>query len=65
MTPGGASPGLPVGRFFPLMDGNGVAKEFWTEVFDLHAPIDDDRGRRETRRKKQRRVLVRRSNRVA
>jgi hypothetical protein len=46
------------------MNGNGVAKEFWSEVFDLHASLDDDPGgRREIRRKKQRRVLVRRPRR--
>jgi hypothetical protein len=45
-----------------MMDGNGVAREFWSEVLDLKAPSDDDRGgRREVRRKKQRRLLVRRS----
>ena len=47
------------------MDANGVAKEFWSEVLDLHAPLDDDPGgRREIRRKKQRRLLVRRPNRA-
>lgn len=41
---------------------NGVAKEFWNEVFDLHTPADDPRGRRviKTRRKKVRQVLTRR-----
>jgi hypothetical protein len=46
------------------MNGNGVAKEFWSEVLDLHAPVDDSGGRREIRRKKQRRLLVRRPNRA-
>ena len=46
------------------MSGNGVAKEFWSEVMDLKAPVDDDRGgRRQVRRKKQVRLLVRRSGR--
>jgi hypothetical protein len=46
------------------MNENGVAKEFWSEILDLHSPLDDDPGgRREIRRKKQRRVLVRRPNR--
>jgi hypothetical protein len=36
-----------------MMDGNGVAREFWSEILDLMAPADDDRGgRREVRRKK-------------
>ena len=46
------------------MSGNGVAKEFWSEVMDLKAPVEDDRGgRRQIRRKKQVRLLVRRSGR--
>lgn len=46
------------------MSGNGVAKEFWSEVLDIKAPADDDRGgRRQIRRKKQVRLLVRRSGR--
>lgn len=45
---------------------NGVAKQYWNEVFDLHAPVDDDhdddRGRPSTTRKKQvRRVAPRRA----
>ncbi len=45
-----------------MMGGNGVAREFWSEILDLKAPADDERGgRREVRRKKQRRLLVRRS----
>jgi hypothetical protein len=47
-----------------MMQGNGVAKEFWSEVLDLKTPVDDaSGGRREIRRKKQRRLLVRRSSR--
>jgi hypothetical protein len=50
----------------PVMNGNGVAKEFWSEVFDLRSPVDDGPGgRQEIRRKKQRRVLVRRPQRTA
>jgi hypothetical protein len=46
------------------MSGNGVAKEFWSEILDVKAPADDDRGgRRQVRRKKQVRLLVRRSGR--
>ncbi len=46
-----------------MMGGNGVAREFWSEILDLKTPADDDDrgGRREVRRKKQRRLLVRRS----
>jgi hypothetical protein len=48
------------------MDGNGVAKEFWSEVLDLKSPVDDGPGgRREIRRKKNRRELVRRPHRSA
>jgi hypothetical protein len=50
--------------FYSMTTGNGVSKEFWSEVLDLKAPVDDDRGgRRQTRRKKQVRLLVRRSGR--
>ena len=45
------------------MNGNGVAKAFWSEILDVKAPADDDRGgRRETRRRK-RLLLVRRTGR--
>ncbi len=40
---------------------NGVAKQFWSEVFDLHAPApDDDRGRKTVRksRKSSRKTLA-------
>ena len=42
---------------------NGVAKEFWNEVLDVRAPADDDRdgGRRQSSRKKARKLLVRRT----
>lgn len=38
---------------------NGVAQEFWSEVFNLHAPIDDPTQKRssKTRAKKLRRVV--------
>jgi hypothetical protein len=39
---------------------NGVAQEFWSEVFDLHAPLDDKpRGKSSSkvRSKKLRRVV--------
>ncbi|HYG70708.1 MAG TPA: hypothetical protein VEC15_00275 [Actinomycetota bacterium] len=33
---------------------NGVAKQFWSEVLDLHTPVtDDDRGRKSARRAKK------------
>ena len=40
---------------------NGVAQEFWSEVFNLHAPLDEkprSKGAR-ARAKKVRRVVVR------
>jgi hypothetical protein len=39
---------------------NGVARTFWEEVFDLHAPVADDRRvkRSLSRRKKVRRLLT-------
>ncbi len=43
---------------------NGVAKDFWTEVFDLRASADDGDGdRRQARsaKKKARKTLVRRT----
>ena len=44
---------------------NGVAKDFWSEIHDLHSPIEDGRGsgggRKQSGRKKARKVLVRRS----
>jgi hypothetical protein len=45
---------------------NGVAKEFWKEVLDLHTPVDDPRGGRgveRSRRKKVRQLLTRRPTR--
>jgi hypothetical protein len=42
---------------------NGVAKMFWREILDQHAPVEDDRGRRSpgrSRRKRVRQVLTRR-----
>jgi hypothetical protein len=50
-----------------VMDSNGVAREFWNEVFDLRTPVDDLRGKRETktRRKKVRAVLTRRPTRAS
>jgi hypothetical protein len=39
---------------------NGVAQEFWSEVFNLHAPIDHQRPKSsKVRGKKVRRVLTR------
>jgi hypothetical protein len=41
---------------------NGVAQEFWSEVFNLHAPIDEKpraKGSTKIRAKKVRRVVVR------
>lgn len=36
---------------------NGVAQEFWSEVFNLHAPLDDQRPKSvKVRTKKVRRV---------
>ena len=33
---------------------NGVAKQFWSEVLDLRAPVtDDDRGRKTARKAKK------------
>ena len=45
------------------MNGNGVAKAFWSEILDVRTPADDSGDRREVRRKK-RLLLVRRSARV-
>jgi hypothetical protein len=45
------------------MNGNGVAKEFWSEILDVRAPADDDRGGRRQVRRKKRLLLVRRSGR--
>jgi hypothetical protein len=45
---------------------NGVAKVFWKEILDLHAPVDDPRGGRgieRSRRKKVRQLLTRRPTR--
>jgi hypothetical protein len=45
------------------MGMNGVARAFWKEVLDLHAPVEDPRGDRaseRSRRKKVRQVLTRR-----
>jgi hypothetical protein len=45
---------------------NGVAKMFYREVLDLHAPVDDPRGDRSSersRRKKVRQLLTRRPTR--
>jgi hypothetical protein len=42
---------------------NGVAKEYWKEVLDLHTPVDEPRGGRaaeRVRRKKVRQLLTRR-----
>lgn len=38
---------------------NGVAKQFWSEVLDIRAPVDDGRGRKTARRsrKSQKRTL--------
>jgi len=41
---------------------NGVAKDFWSEVYDLRTPADDgDGGRRQRGKKKARKTLVRRA----
>jgi hypothetical protein len=40
-----------------VMAINGVAQEFWSEVFNLHAPLDDQRPKSvKVRTKKVRRV---------
>ena len=41
-----------------VMDANGVAREFWSEVFDVRTPVEDLREKRVTkvRRKKVRTV---------
>jgi len=47
-------------------DMNGVAKMFYQEVLDLHAPVDNPRGDRlseRPRRKKIRQLLTRRPTR--
>ena len=45
-------------------DMNGVAKMFYREVLDLHAPVDEPRGdRSRSRRKKVRQLLTRRPTR--
>ena len=48
---------------------NGVAQEFWSEVFNLHAPIDEFEHPRakasKVRGKKVRRVAVRKNVRLA
>lgn len=41
---------------------NGVAQEFWSEVFNLHAPIDETpkvKGSSKVRARKVRRAVVR------
>jgi hypothetical protein len=38
---------------------NGVAQEFWSEVFNLHAPIDEPQKRSAKARSKKLRRLVR------
>jgi hypothetical protein len=46
---------------------NGVAKEYWKEVLDLHTPVDEPRGGRpaeRSRRKKIRQLLTRRPTRA-
>jgi hypothetical protein len=43
---------------------NGVAQEFWSEVFNLHAPLDDDYPRAKApklRARKVRRAAVRKT----
>jgi hypothetical protein len=44
---------------------NGVAREFWAEVFDLKVPVDERQGRsvRTRHAKAQRLVLTRRPDR--
>ncbi len=47
---------------------NGVAQEFWSEVFNLHAPLDDEQPRAKStkgRAKRVRRATVRKSVRLA
>ncbi len=46
---------------------NGVAQEFWSEVFNLHAPLDESYPRRDSklRGKKVRRAAVRKTVRLA
>ncbi len=47
---------------------NGVAKQFWSEVYDLKTPAQDDPGRRAAwrpRKKLVRRLQVRRVSRRA
>jgi hypothetical protein len=42
---------------------NGVAREFWKEILDLHTSVDDPRGDRAAKRsrsKKVRQLLTRR-----
>lgn len=41
------------------MDANGVAREFWSEMFDVRTPVDDSRQRRVTKvRRKKVRVVA-------
>ena len=42
---------------------NGVAKEFWSEIFDLRKPVADTREKRVAIREKK--LLVRRTSRAA
>ena len=46
---------------------NGVTREFWSEMLDLRAPVDDPRGGRRlpARRKKVRVLLTRRPTRAS
>jgi hypothetical protein len=42
---------------------NGVARDFWSEIYDLRSPVDDERGSGgggRKQRRKSRKVLVRR-----
>jgi hypothetical protein len=40
---------------------NGVARQFWSEVFDVRTPVREDRDRRlDARRKPGRKALTRR-----
>jgi hypothetical protein len=43
---------------------NGLAREYWSEVYDLRTPVEDDREKRsKSRRKKLVRQLTRRPER--
>lgn len=54
MAPAGRLPTPDLSPIHILMEANGVAREFWNEVFDLRAAVQDPREKRPAKEREKR-----------